>query len=191
MFVHCIYEHNYYLEEMWMFFSGVWFNFMYSASPRSRDIFYGIRISQMISLWSNIAVKCSYNFAMMSLGGPRKCLYTLENCTWFWCMLNFGAGAGNFSVFSPFFSLPQRKMYRNDISTFHRKLFNILIFLSKTTYTTKFKSSRIPCFCSPSRRFETFTSLFICVWCLPSYVLYPAAQFKQIAWLFLSLKIKL
>jgi hypothetical protein len=75
-----------------------------------------------------------------------------------------------FAVFSQLSFL--RKMYRNDISTFHRKVFNILIFLSKQHVLL-----------SPSRRFTKSFFTRLCVM-FASYVLYPAAQFKQIAQLF-------
>lgn len=90
--------------------------------------------SQMISLWSNIAVKCMYNFAKSLLknvcGWKRKgdgkfskgfcCWYF--SCTWFHCfMQNFcWCRKSLFRLLAQTLST-SNEVYRNDILTFHRK----------------------------------------------------------------------
>lgn len=148
---------------MWIFFfvGGLvpFHKCIWNSTTRIWENFYAITNSQMISLWSNIAVKCMYNFAMMCLmenkrvpkmsEGERKLYMVLLRAKLFLVMMQ-----GTFSV-----QLPP-KMYRNDISTFQRKVFNILIFLSKQHVHMLV----------PRGDSESFSSshpfLFVCVWCL-------------------------
>lgn len=128
-----------------------------------------------------------YNSAMMSPKnkGSRKCLYMVM----FHAKLFAGNGAGFYFFHLSRLSCSLWKMYRNDISTFHRKVFNILIFLSKQHVHPNSKAEEFLCCfnCSPSRRFVNFfLSIYLCVM-FTSYVSYPAAQFNQIAQLLLSL----
>lgn len=104
----------------------------------------------------------------------------------------------SFSVFPRLhlpFSLPFCwKMYRNDISTLPRKVFNILIFLSTQNNMYIQFNSRIPLLLllSLEKVCKLFFSFFlICMWCLRVTFLIQQHNLTKLYGFFLSFKMEL